>query len=60
MSGLRVTRPCRNCKHKDECWLFIRELTELIDKHTMSTCHALPEVVVDCQLYIARRLPPDS
>ena len=54
MSELRLSRPCRTCFHEPECAAFIRELRELLEDHTANARHPLPDVVVDCVLYIAQ------
>jgi len=54
---LRCTRPCGKCFHEPECAGFLRELRELVADHAANAHHPLPDVVVDCVLYVPQRRP---
>jgi hypothetical protein len=52
MAELRVTRPCRKCRSEATCAPYLRALRELVADYGSCGSRHLPDVVVDCVLYV--------
>jgi len=50
--SLRVTRPCGRCHYDAEHAPFLGSLRMLVATAERAATHPLPEVVVDCRLYL--------
>lgn len=55
---LRVTRPCGRCEKEAECAPFLGALRMLVADHEQRAEHPLPDVCVDCLLFLPKRRLP--
>ena len=55
MADLHATKPCRLCLHGPACANYLRELRELVADHTANSRVPLPDVVIDCAYFQAKR-----
>ena len=52
---LRITRPCGRCEHEAACTPFLEALRMLVADHDQRTQHPLPDVCVECLLFLPGR-----
>lgn len=55
---LRVTRPCGRCQHEAECAPFLGALCMLVADHDQRAQYPLPDVCVECLLFLPKRCLP--
>ena len=51
---LRITRPCGRCKHEADCTPFLGALRMLVADHDQRAEHPLPEVCIECVMFLAQ------
>jgi len=54
---LRITRPCGRCEYEAECTPFLGALRVLVADHDQRAQHPLPDVCVECLLFLPKRRP---
>ena len=55
---LRITRPRGRCEHEAACTPFLEALRMLVADHDQRAEHPLPDVCVECLLFLPKRRLP--